>query len=76
MCRSKIKNLSDNMGMPSLRELDASHCHELRHLPEHGLTSLTSLTKLSLHGCACCCMLSLCSLSSGHLICLHLQPVR
>ena len=49
---SGIRELPEELGMPSLRTLDLSGCGELRRLPPHELTSLTSLTLLTLQGCA------------------------
>ena len=46
---SGIQSLSEDMGMPHLRKLDLQHCLDLIRLPEHGLTSLTSLTLLQLN---------------------------
>ena len=50
MCSSGIWELPDDLGMPYLCMLDLSGCGELRRLPAHGLTSLTSLTLLTLQG--------------------------
>ena len=50
------------MGLRSLRELDLERC-DIKQLPERGLTSLTSLTSLNLHKCAC--LLRLCSVSES-----------
>ena len=48
--RSGIQELTEAMGMPSLRKLDLQNCQRLLQLPEHGLTSLTTLTLLDLSG--------------------------
>ena len=47
-CSSSLQELPEDLGLPSLRELNLASCLLLRRLPEQALAFLTSLSLLNL----------------------------